>query len=179
MGTSDRPTDLSALKPPAGSKRKRKRIGRGEGSGTGVTAGRGHKGQQSRSGYSRKRGFEGGQMPIHRRLPKRGFHNPFRIAYDVVNLETLEERFEAGAEVTPVELRERGIIGKRGLVKVLARGELTKRLTVTAHRFSAKAREAIIAAGGRAELAADAPPLKGRAAVPAADAGSTESKAAE
>jgi large subunit ribosomal protein L15 len=154
MATSDRPTDISALKPPAGAKHKRKRIGRGEGSGTGVTAGRGHKGQQSRSGYSRKRGFEGGQMPIHRRLPKRGFHNPFRIAYDVVNLDTLEARFEAGAEVTPVVLRERGLIGKRALVKVLARGELSKKLIVKAHRFSAQASKAIAAAGGRAEVLA-------------------------
>ena len=176
MATSDRPIDISALKPPAGAKRKRKRIGRGEGSGTGVTAGRGHKGQQSRSGYSRKRGFEGGQMPIHRRLPKRGFHNPFRIAYDVVNLDTLEARFEAGAEVTPVVLRERGLIGKRALVKVLARGELTKTLIVTAHRFSAQAIEAITAAGGRAELAPDAPPVKGKGAASATDG---ESKDAE
>ncbi len=157
---SDRPNNLSNLQPPAGASRKRKRVGRGEGSGSGVTAGRGHKGQQSRSGYSRKRGFEGGQMPIHRRLPKRGFHNRFRIAYEVVNLDTLEERFDAGAEVTPDILRARGIVGKRALVKVLARGELTKALAVTAHRFSAKASEAIAAAGGRTELAPDAPPLK-------------------
>ncbi len=160
MATSDESKDLSNLQPPPGAKRNRKRVGRGEGSGRGVTAGRGHKGQQSRSGYSRKRGFEGGQMPIHRRLPKRGFHNPFRIAYDVVNLETLEARFDAGAEVTPDVLRAEGLVGKRALVKVLARGELTKALTVTAHRFSAKASAAIAAAGGRTELAPDAPPFK-------------------
>ena len=123
MATDKRPIDLSNLQPPRGARRNRKRVGRGEGSGTGVTAGRGHKGQQSRSGYSRKRGFEGGQMPIHRRLPKRGFHNPFRIAYEVVNLDTLEARFEAGDEVTPESLRARGLISRTGLVKVLARGE--------------------------------------------------------
>ena len=173
MATSDRSNNLSNLRPPAGAKRNRKRVGRGEGSGTGVTAGRGHKGQQSRSGYSRKRGFEGGQMPIHRRLPKRGFHNPFRIAYDVVNLDALEARFEAGAEVTPDTLREQGLVGKRAFVKVLARGELTKALTVTAHRFSAKASAAIAAAGGRAELAPDAPRLKEKkqGATPAAETG--------
>ena len=107
MATGKRPMDLSTLQPPKGARRNRKRVGRGEGSGTGVTAGRGHKGQQSRSGYSRKRGFEGGQMPIHRRLPKRGFHNPFRVAYEVVNLDMLEARFAAGDEVTPEVLRER------------------------------------------------------------------------
>lgn len=145
--------DLSTLRPPKGAKRKKKRIGRGEGSGTGVTAGRGHKGQQSRSGYKRKRGFEGGQMPIHRRLPKRGFHNPFRTEYVVVNLDTLAERFEAGVEVTPELLRERKIVRKtRALIKVLARGEISKKLTVKAHKFSVKASEAITAAGGLAEV---------------------------
>jgi len=145
--------DLSTLRPPKGAKRKKKRIGRGEGSGTGVTAGRGHKGQQSRSGYKRKRGFEGGQMPIHRRLPKRGFHNPFRTEYVVVNLDTLAERFEAGMEVTPELLRERKIVRKtRALIKVLARGEISKKLTVKAHKFSVKASEAITAAGGLAEV---------------------------
>ena len=153
MATPKRPVDMSSLQPPKGARRNRKRIGRGEGSGTGVTAGRGHKGQQSRSGYSRKRGFEGGQMPIHRRLPKRGFRNPFRIVYEVVNLDTLEDRFEAGAEVTPDLLRERGLLSRRALVKVLARGELTKALVVTAHRFSAKASERIAAAGGRTAVA--------------------------
>lgn len=153
MATGKRPMDLSTLQPPKGARRNRKRVGRGEGGGTGVTAGRGHKGQQSRSGYSRKRGFEGGQMPIHRRLPKRGFHNPFRIAYEVVNLDTLEARFEAGDEVTPEVLRERGMISRTALVKVLARGELTKALSVTAHRFSVKAGERIAAAGGRTDVA--------------------------
>ncbi len=142
---------LNTLQPPRGAKRAKKRIGRGEGSGTGVTAGRGHKGQQSRSGYSRKRGFEGGQMPMHRRLPKRGFHNPFRVAYEVVNLDTLESRFESGAEVTPDVLRASRLISRFALVKVLARGEISKTLTVKAHKFSAKARERIVGAGGTCE----------------------------
>ena len=147
------PMDLSTLRPPKGAKHKKKRVGRGQGSGTGVTAGRGDKGQKSRSGYKSKRGFEGGQMPIHRRLPKRGFHNPFRTEYVVVNLDTLAERFDAGTEVTPELLRERKIVRKaRALIKVLARGEISKKLTVKAHRFSAKASEAIIAAGGLAEV---------------------------
>lgn len=163
MAKDERPMDLSTLQPPAGARRRRKRIGRGEGSGAGVTAGRGHKGQQSRSGYSRKPGFEGGQMPIHRRLPKRGFHNPFRVSYEVINLDTLEERFEAGAEVTPEVLREKGMLSRTGLVKVLARGELTRALTVTAHAFSARAGERIAAAGGRAEVVPRARPKAGEA----------------
>ena len=145
--------NLSNLHPPEGSRRNKKRIGRGEGSGTGVTAGRGHKGQQSRSGYSRKRGFEGGQMPLNRRLPKRGFHNPFRVEYAVVNLDTLTARFEEGVEVTPELLRECGVVRQsRALVKVLARGKISKQLTVKAHRFSAKAMQAITDAGGQCEL---------------------------
>ena len=145
--------DLSNLHPPDGARRKRKRVGRGDGSGTGVTAGRGHKGAKSRSGYKRKRGFEGGQMPLHRRVPKRGFHNPFRVEYAVVNLDTLSERFDEGTEVTPELLRERRIVREsRAPIKVLGRGELVKKLTVKAHRFSARASEAIAAAGGRAEV---------------------------
>jgi large subunit ribosomal protein L15 len=145
--------DLSNLQPPEGAKRSPKRVGRGDGSGSGVTAGRGNKGQQSRSGYSSKRGFEGGQMPLHRRLPKRGFHNPFRVEYAVVNLDTLSERFEDGAEITPEVLRERGIVRQRNArIKVLARGELSKKLTVKAHRFSGKATERIAAAGGQCEV---------------------------
>ena len=145
--------DLSTLGPPKGATKRKKRIGRGEGSGTGVTAGRGHKGQQSRSGYKSKRGFEGGQMPIHRRLPKRGFHNPFRVEYAVVNLDTLSDRFEEGTEVTPELLRERRIVREsRVLIKVLARGEISKKLTVKAHKFSATAREAITTAGGAVEV---------------------------
>ena len=145
--------DLSNLHPPEGARRKRKRVGRGDGSGTGVTAGRGHKGAKSRSGYKRKRGFEGGQMPLHRRVPKRGFHNPFRVEYAIVNLDTLSERFDEGAEVTPELLRERRIVREsRAPIKVLGRGELSKKLIVRAHRFSAQASKAIAAAGGQAEV---------------------------
>jgi large subunit ribosomal protein L15 len=144
--------DLSGLKPPKGAKHGSKRVGRGQGSGLGKTAGRGHKGAQSRSGYRRKRGFEGGQMPLHRRVPKRGFHNPFRVEYAVVNLDTLAERFEPGTVVTPDLLRERGLVRESGApVKILARGELDKALTVRAHKFSGKAAEKIAAAGGAAE----------------------------
>jgi large subunit ribosomal protein L15 len=121
------------------------------GSGNGKTAGRGHKGAKSRSGYKFKRGFEGGQMPLHRRVPKRGFHNPFRVEYDVVNLDTLAERFEAGVEITPELLRERGLAGARP-VKILARGDVAKALTIKAHKFSGKAAEKIAAAGGTAEV---------------------------
>ena len=148
--------DQSTLKPAAGSKHSKKRVGRGHGTGQGTQAGRGHKGAQSRSGYKFKRGFEGGQMPLHRRVPKRGFHNPFRTEYAVVNLDTLADRFEAGTVVTPELLRERGLIhgtGKR--IKVLARGDFAKKLTVRAHKFSGKAAEKIAAAGGAAEAIGD------------------------
>ncbi|MBF8301320.1 MAG: rplO [Acidobacteria bacterium] len=145
--------DLSNLKPADRSKFSKKRVGRGHGSGTGTQAGRGHKGAQSRSGYKFKRGFEGGQMPLHRRIPKRGFHNLFRVEYAVVNLDTLAERFEAGAVITPELLRERGLIrGSRQPIKVLARGDLAKNLTVRAHKFSGKAAEKIAAAGGATEV---------------------------
>jgi large subunit ribosomal protein L15 len=145
--------DLSNLRPPKGAKHAKKRVGRGEGSGTGVMAGRGHKGAKSRSGFKRKRGFEGGQMPLHRRVPKRGFHNPFRIAYAVVNLDTIADRFEAGAEVTPERLREERLVRDRQApIKVLARGEIGKALTVKAHKFSGRAAERIAAAGGTAEV---------------------------
>jgi len=144
--------ELNNLKPKKGSKHAKKRIGRGPGSGHGKTAGRGEKGQKSRSGYSRMLGFEGGQMPLHRRVPKRGFHNPFRVEYEVVNLDTLAARFEAGAVVTPELLLEHGLMsGANRLVKVLARGEVDKALTVRAHKFSGKAAEKIAAAGGKAE----------------------------
>src|SRR5246500_5789525 len=102
---------LHDLRPPKGMKHSKKRTGRGQGSGQGKTAGRGHKGAKSRSGFHYKRGFEGGQMPLHRRVPKRGFHNPFRVDYEVVNLDTLALKFDAGAVVTPDLLRERGLIG--------------------------------------------------------------------
>jgi len=145
---------LSNLRPPAGAKHSKKRVGRGQGSGQGKTAGRGHKGAKSRSGFKHKRGFEGGQMPLHRRVPKRGFHNPFREEYQVVNLDTLGERFDAGVDVTPELLRERGVIGRSGRVKVLGRGEIAKALTVRAHKFSGRAAEKIAAAGGKAEVLA-------------------------
>jgi large subunit ribosomal protein L15 len=145
---------LNNLRPPKGAKHPKKRVGRGQGSGQGHTAGRGHKGAQSRSGWKRKRGFEGGQMPLHRRVPKRGFHNPFRIVYDVVNLDTLTARFETGAVITPDLLSEHGLVAGRRPVKVLARGEVGKALTVKAHKFSGKAAEKIAAAGGTTELIA-------------------------
>ena len=145
--------DLSDLKPSEGSKKNRKRVGRGHGTGQGAQAGRGHKGAQSRSGFKFKRGFEGGQMPLHRRIPKRGFHNPFRVEYAVVNLDALSERFEAGTVVTPELLRERGLVhGTSRQIKVLARGDIAKKLTVRAHKFSGKAAEKIAAAGGAAEV---------------------------
>ncbi len=144
--------DLSNLKPADRSKKNKKRVGRGHGTGQGAQAGRGHKGAQSRSGYKRKRGFEGGQMPLHRRVPKRGFHNQFRIEYAVVNLDTLASRFDAGTVITPELLREQGLIKSRQRIKVLARGDIAKQLTVKAHKFSGKAAEKIAAAGGATEL---------------------------
>jgi large subunit ribosomal protein L15 len=148
--------DLSNLKPPKGMKHPKKRIGRGQGSGNGKTAGRGHKGAKSRSGFKFKRGFEGGQMPLHRRVPKRGFHNPFRVEYEVVNLDMLAAKFDAGAVITPELLRERGLVPTGGgrPVKILARGEVGKALTVRAHKFSGKASEKLQAAGGNAEVIA-------------------------
>jgi len=143
--------NLSNLKPAEGSKHSKKRVGRGHGTGQGTQAGRGHKGAQSRSGYKFKRGFEGGQMPLHRRIPKRGFHNPFRTEYAVVNLDTIAERFDAGTVVTPELLREHGVVRTAGQIKVLARGDISKKLTVRAHKFSGKAAEKIAAAGGAAE----------------------------
>ena len=144
--------DQSTLKPARGSKHSKKRVGRGHGTGQGTQAGRGHKGAQSRSGYKRKRGFEGGQMPLHRRIPKRGFHNPFRIEYVVVNLDTIAERFDANTVLTPELLRERGVVRSAGKIKVLARGDVSKKLTVRAHKFSGKAAEKLAAAGGAAEV---------------------------
>jgi large subunit ribosomal protein L15 len=147
---------LSNLRPPKGAKRNRKRVGRGQGSGNGKTAGRGHKGAQSRSGFKAKRGFEGGQMPLHRRVPKRGFHNPFRVEYAVVNLDTVAGAFEPGALVTPDLLRARGLVrGSRLPIKVLGRGDIGKALAIQAHKFSARAAEAIRAAGGTVEALTD------------------------
>jgi len=152
--------DLNNLKPPKGAKHSKKRVGRGQGSGNGVTAGRGEKGAKSRSGFKHKRGFEGGQMPLHRRVPKRGFFNLFRVEYAVVNLDDLAQRFEAGTVVTPELLRETGMVkGAAGrMVKVLARGDIDKALTVRAHKFSGKAAEKIAAAGGAAEAIQAAAP---------------------
>jgi len=134
------------LVPAPGSRRDARRVGRGIGGKGGKTAGRGSKGQGARGAVPVR--FEGGQTPLHRRTPKaRGFNNPFRVEYHVVNLELLDG-FDSGAEVNPETLRERGLVAKQGLVKVLARGELTKALTVRAHGFSAAATAAIEAAGG-------------------------------
>src|ERR671918_1172698 len=144
--------DLSDLKPSERSKKNKKRVGRGHGSGQGTQAGRGHKGAQSRSGYKSKVGFEGGQMPLKRRVPKRGFHNPFSIEYAVVNLDTLGERFDAGTVVTIDLLRERRLVpASAKLVKILGRGEISKGLTIRAHKFSGEAAKKIAAAGGAGE----------------------------
>ncbi len=146
---------LNKLAPPRGAKKPKKRVGRGPGSGHGKTASRGHKGAQSRSGFRFKRGFEGGQMPLHRRVPKRGFTNPFRVEYAVVNLDTLAEVFDAGSAVTPELLRERGIVrDARAPIKVLGRGEIAKQLTIKAHKFSETAVQKIAAAGGATEVLA-------------------------
>src|SRR3954463_10547041 len=127
--------DLSNLKPADNSRFTKKRVGRGQGSGNGKTAGRGHKGAQSRSGYSFKRGFEGGQMPLHRRVAKRGFTNPSRVEYEVINLDTLGERFDSGTVVTLALLAERRLVsGTKSRLKVLGRGEIGKALTVHAHK---------------------------------------------
>lgn len=131
----------------------RKRVGRGPGSGHGKTATRGHKGQKSRSGYSRKIGFEGGQMPLYRRLPKRGFHNKFRKIYAIVNISDLEKKFEDGAVITPEEMIKAGLVKKvYDGIKVLGDGEISKNFKVTAHRFSKSAKEKIINAGGNVEV---------------------------
>lgn len=143
--------DLSSLQPPAGQVRKPKRVGRGMGSG-GRRAGRGDKGQRSRSGFRLKRGFEGGQMPLHRRLPKRGFHNVFKKRYAVVNLETLA-RLEDAPTISPELLLERGLIKKlHDGLRVLGDGDWKRKVTVRAHHFSASARQKIEAAGGKAEV---------------------------
>lgn len=140
--------ELNNLKPKKGARHAKKRVGRGPGSGHGKTAGRGEKGQKSRSGYSGKLGFEGGQMPLHRRLPKRGFTNIFKKEYAVVNLSDLE-RFDDGATVDEAALRQAGLVkGRNDGIKVLGNGKLSKKLTVSATKFSATAKQAIEAAGG-------------------------------
>jgi large subunit ribosomal protein L15 len=144
-------TGVHDLAPAVGSTHYRKRVGRGPGSGHGKTAGRGYKGQKSRTGYRHQRGFEGGQMPLHRRVPKRGFTNIFRVEYDIVNISDLD-RFEAGASVTPQALCEARLSRKSRPVKILGDGEIKKALTVSAHKFSASAKARIEAAGGRCEV---------------------------
>ncbi len=144
--------DLSNLKPAKGAVKKKTRLGRGEASGTGGTAGRGHKGAKSRSGYKRKIGFEGGQMPLQRRVPKFGFKNPFRVEYTGVNLDALQQLVEThGLEKVDIEvLKAHGLVGKKDLVKILGRGELKAKVEVTANAFSKTATAAIEAAGGTA-----------------------------
>jgi large subunit ribosomal protein L15 len=140
---------LNSLRPAIGSTHKKKRVGRGPGSGLGKTAGRGEKGQKSRSGYSQKIGFEGGQMPLHRRLPKRGFTNIFKKQWLEVSLAALERHFNADEEINPEVLHTRGIIKKaKHDVVVLGTGEISKPLRVSAHRFTRSAREKIEKAGG-------------------------------
>jgi len=143
--------DLSSLKPARGAKKRRKRVGYGPGSGHGKTATRGTKGQKARSGGVKEPGFEGGQMPLKRRIPKRGFKNPFRIEYQVLNLNTLN-KFPSHTEVNPQMLRQKGLIKKRELVKILGEGELLAPLTVNAHAFSRSAKEKIEAMGGSAKI---------------------------
>jgi large subunit ribosomal protein L15 len=143
---------LDKLKPARGAVRNRKRVGRGPGSGLGKTSGRGEKGQKSRSGFAHKVGFEGGQMPLHRRVPKRGFKNLFRKEFCCVNLQRLEA-FDPGTIVTPELLLKRGTIKNlRDGLKILGKGSLTKALTVRAHKFSARAQETIVGLGGKAEV---------------------------
>lgn len=145
---------LGNLKPPARSKRAPRREGRGPGSGLGKTAGRGHKGQRARAGSTRKPGFEGGQMPLQRRLPRRGFTNIFKKRYAILNVGDLS-RFEGGTEVTPELLRERGLVRKVwDGVKILGEGEISHPLTVEAHKFSSAAAAKIEAAGGRVKVIA-------------------------
>jgi large subunit ribosomal protein L15 len=144
--------NLSNLKYAQGSRKQRKRVGRGEGSGHGGTSTRGHKGAKSRSGYKSKIGFEGGQMPLQRRVPKFGFRNPNRVEYKGINLDTLQELItrKSLTEVTIQTLQDNGLAGKRDLVKILGRGELTSGVKIEAHKFSATAQSAIEGAGGQA-----------------------------
>ena len=158
-------TTLHNLRAPAGSRTKKKRVGRGPGSGLGKTSGKGHKGQKARSGRMTIAGFEGGQMPLQRRLPKFGFKNPSRVEYLPVNLERLDSLFEDGATVDLEALTEKGVVSKKGQrVKILARGQIGKKLSVSAHAFSKKAKEAIENAGGSVTVIE----------VPAAEAGASQ-----
>jgi large subunit ribosomal protein L15 len=144
------PTNLSTLRPPKGATANKKRVGRGMGSGMGKTSARGHKGQRSRSGSRMMRGFEGGQMPLHRRLPKRGFTNIFRTEYQVINLDRLVELGESN--ITQEVLVKARLARKNELIKILGDGELKTALTVQAHKFSKSAQEKITKAGGKAEV---------------------------
>ena len=144
---------LHTLRPKQGSTHTGRRLGRGEGSGYGGTSTRGHKGAKSRSGYSKKIGFEGGQMPLQRRLPKFGFNNPFRVEFRVVNLEDLQRIAESNSleEITPTLLEDLRVIKRGERVKILGNGELSRKLKVQSHAFSASAKQAIEAVGGTAE----------------------------
>lgn len=145
---------LHELTPPSGSRKRRKIVGRGPGSGHGQTSGRGEKGQKARAGGGSRPWFEGGQLPLHRRVPKRGFTNTFRRVYAVLNVKDLE-RFAAGTAVTPATLADAGLVRTAGVpVKILGEGNLSKALTVSAHRFSKSAAEKIRAAGGTLEVIA-------------------------
>jgi large subunit ribosomal protein L15 len=144
---------LHNIGPRKGSTSPKKRVGRGPGSGLGKTSGRGHKGQKSRSGYTSQRGQEGGQMPLHRRVPKRGFTNIFRKEFSTVSVEGLERAFGAGDTVDLAALKTAGLVKKTALVKVLGTGDLSKALVVTAHKFTEGAKKKIEAAGGRCEVA--------------------------
>ena len=146
--------DLSKLTPAVGSTKKRKRVGRGQGSGFGGTSTRGHKGAKSRSGYKTKRGFEGGQMPLQRRIPKSGFKNRNRVEYKGVNIDVLQALADERkiTSFDPTSMVEAGIASKNDLIKVLGRGELTTSIQVTAHAFSASAKEAIEGKGGTTEI---------------------------
>lgn len=149
---------LESLKPAEGSVRNNTRLGRGQGSGGGGTAKRGHKGAKSRSGYSQKRGFEGGQMPLQRRVPKFGFNNINRVAYKAINLDTIQALFDKTQEanITIAFIREHGLAAKSDLVKVLGRGEFTAKVNITVHAFSKSAEEAITKAGGTISVAGQA-----------------------
>jgi large subunit ribosomal protein L15 len=143
---------LSELAPNIGSRHKKKRVGRGPGSGHGGTSCRGNKGQNSRSGGGVRLGFEGGQMPLIRRLPKRGFTSKFKEEYNVVNLKSLEEKFNDNEEVNPSTLKEKGLIKRKLPIKILGSGEITKKLKVKVAGFSNSAREKILEAGGTVEI---------------------------
>lgn len=169
--------ELHTLKSAPGARKNSKRVGRGQGSGSGKTSGRGHKGQKSRSGYSSRAGFEGGQMPIHRRLPKRGFYHANRHPFAEVNLDILENRFDDGTEITAQVLQAAGIVKiEQGGVKLLGRGEITKRFTVKLQSASASAREKIEKAGGTLTIVQMASDAEGKAETPEKEAAVAEAQ---